>query len=326
MKAIIQPKYGSPDILRLEEVEKPTPRDGEVLVKVHSISLNGSDWESLRGRPLYARLGGLRKPGNGILGSDISGWVEAVGSGVTQFQAGDEVFGELAEYRGGLAEYARTSENLLAHKPDGMTFEQAAALPQAAVIALQGIVEQGQVRPGQEILINGAGGSAGMYAIQLAKLHGAAVTGVDNAFKLDFMRSLGAHHVIDYTRENFTKNGKQYDLILDLIAHHSAFAYQRALRPGGNYFLVGGAVPVMLQVLLLGPWIRRRSGRSLQILMVRRGRQALQSVIELFEAGKIRPLIDRAYPLQQAPEALLYMGEGRARGKVIITVGQANRF
>ena len=262
MKAIVHDQYGSPDVLKLAEVEKPAPKDNEVLIKVHAVSVNGSDWEGLRGKPLYARLGGLRKPGNKILGSDIAGRVEAVGKNVKQFQPGDEVFGEMAGYRGGFAEYACAPEKLLARKPAGMTFEQAAAIPQAAVIALQGIRDKGQVQPGQKVLINGAGGSAGTFAVQLAKLYGAEVTGVDNTGKLDFMRSLGADHVIDYTREDFTKNGKQYDLILDVIAHRSVFAYKRALKPNGTYFVVGGSVATLFQMLLLGPWIRRSDGQE----------------------------------------------------------------
>ena len=320
MKAIAHDRYGSPDVLKLEEVEKPTPRDNEVLVKVHAVSLNGSDWEGLRGKPLYARMGGLLSPGMTILGSDIAGRVEMVGRDVTQFQPGDEVFGEMTGYGGGFAEYACASEKLLARKPAWMTFEQAAAIPQGAVIALQGIRDKGQVQPGQKVLINGAGGSAGMFAVQLAKLYGAEVTGVDNTGKLDFMRSLGADHVIDYTRENFTKNGKQYDLILDLIAQRSAFAYARALSPNGSYFCVGGSVATFFQILLLGPWIRRTTGRKINILVVRRNRGDLLYAAELVEAGKVNPVIDRRYPLSEVPEALRYVGEGRAKGKVVIEV------
>ena len=253
MKAIVQDRYGSPDRLELAEVKKPAPGEKEVLIKVYAVSVNGSDWEGLRGEPLYARTAGVRKPRNKILGSDIAGRVEAVGKNVRQFRPGDEVFGEMASYRGGFAEYAVTSENLLARKPAGMTFEQAAAIPQGAVIALQGIRDRGQVKPGQHVLINGAGGSAGIFAVQLAKLCGAEVTGVDNTGKMDFLRSLGADHVIDYTQEDFTGNGQQYDLILDVVAHRSVFALKRALKPNGTYFVVGGSVATLLQVLFLGP-------------------------------------------------------------------------
>ncbi len=320
MKAIVYTQYGSPDVLKLEEVKKPTPTDDEVLIKIHAVSVNGSDWEGLRGKPLYARIGGLRKPSEGILGSDIAGRVEMVGRNIRQFQPGDEVFGETLRYRGGFAEYVCAPERGLARKPASMTFEEAAAIPQGAVIALQGIRDKGQVQPGQKVLINGAGGSAGTFAVQLAKLYGAEVTGVDNTGKLDFMRSLGADHVIDYTREDFTKNGKQYDLILDLIAHRSVFAYQRALRPNGSYFMVGGSVATMFQSLLLGPWIRRTTGKNIRLLLVRPNQKDLVFITELCEAGKVVPVIDRRYPLSEVPEALQYLGEGRAKGKVVITV------
>src|SRR5215211_2448694 len=257
MKAIVRTEYGSPEVMRLEEVPKPVPGDDELLVKVHAVSLNRSDWEGLIGKPLYARMGGLRRPGYPILGSDIAGRVETVRKANSQFQPGDEVFGEMWDYHGGFAEYVCTRGKAWALKPAGLTFEQAAAIPQAGVIALQGIRNKGQVQPGQKVLINGAGGGAGSFAIQLAKLYGAEVTGVDNTEKLDFMRSLGADHVIDYTREDFTKNGKQYDFILDLIAYRSAFAYARALKPNGSYYAVGGSVATFLQFFLFGPSIRR---------------------------------------------------------------------
>jgi len=236
MKAIVNYKYGSPDVLRLEEVDKPTPTDDELLIKVYAVSVNRSDWEGLIGKPLYARIGGLRKPSEKILGSDVAGRVEIAGKNNTEFKPGDEVFGEMRNYRGGFAEYVCTSGKAWALKPAGMTFEQASAIPQSGVIALQGIRNKGQIQPGQKILINGAGGGAGTFAIQLAKRYGAEVTGVDNSGKLDFMRSLGADHVLDYTREDFTKNGKQYDFILDVIAYRSAFDYALALKPNGSYY------------------------------------------------------------------------------------------
>ena len=219
MKAIVYHQYGSPDVLKLEEVAKPTPTDDEVLIKIHAVSINGSDREGLIGKPLYARIGGLRKPSQQILGSDIAGRVEAVGKNNTEFQPGDAVFGEIPGYHSSFAEYVCTRGKTLALKPANMTFEEAAAIPQAGVIAMQGIREKGQVQPGQKVLINGAGGSAGTFAVQLAKLDGAEVTGVDNAGKQDFMRSLGADHVIDYTREDFTRNRNQYDLILSWWFH-----------------------------------------------------------------------------------------------------------
>jgi NADPH:quinone reductase-like Zn-dependent oxidoreductase len=320
MKAIVRHTYGSPEVLKLEEVDIPTPTDNEVLIKIHAVSINGSDREGLIGKPLYVRVGGLRKPGYPILGSDIAGRVERVGRNIKQFQPGDEVFGEIPGYHGGFAEYACASEETLALKPASLTFEEAAAIPQAGVIALNGIREKGQVQPGQKVLINGAGGSAGSFAVQLAKYYGAEVTGVDNTGKLDFMRSLGADHVIDYTREDFTKNGKQYDLILDLIAHRSVFAYRRALKPNGTYFFVGGSVGTLFQILLLGPWVRRTTGKKIRLLAVPQNNKDLISITELCQTGKIIPMIDRRYPLSEVPAALRYVAEGRAKGKVVITV------
>jgi NADPH:quinone reductase-like Zn-dependent oxidoreductase len=242
------------------------------------------------------------------------------GRNAWQFHPGDEVFGEIYGYHGGFAEYACILEERLVRKPANMSFEEAAAIPQAGGIALQGIRDKAQVQPGQKVLVNGAGGGAGTFAVQLAKLYGAEVTGVDNTGKQDFMRSLGADHVIDYTREDFTKNGKQYDAILDVIAHRSVFAFQRALRRNGIYFVVGGSVTTMLQALLFGPWIRRTTGKNIRILAVQPNRDDLIFITELYEAGKLAPVIDRSYPLSEVPEALRYLGEGRAKGKVVITV------
>lgn len=318
MKAIVYTEYGTPDVLQLKEVATPVPTDDEVLVRVQAVSVNGSDKEALTGKPLYTRIGGLRKPRHQILGSDIAGRVEVAGKNIREFQAGDEVFGEIPGYHGGFAEYVCLSEKTLARKPAGMSFEEAAAVPQAGVIALRGILVKGQVQPGQKVLINGAGGSAGTFAVQLAKLCGAEVTGVDSAGKLDFLRSLGADHVIDYAREDFTRNGNRYDLILDLIAHRSVFACARALKPNGTYLFVGGAVSVLFQILLLGPWIRMTRGKNIRLLIVPQNREDLVSIAELCEAGKVNPVIDRRYPLSEVPEALRYVGEGRHKGKVVI--------
>jgi NADPH:quinone reductase-like Zn-dependent oxidoreductase len=230
------------------------------------------------------------------------------GRNVRRFQPGDEVFGDILPRLGGFAEYVRARESALALKPAGMTFEEAAAIPQAAVIALQGV------------LINGAGGGAGTFAVQLAKLYGAEVTAVDNTGKLDFMRSLGADHVIDYTREDFTKGGERYDLILDVVAHRSVFAYRRALRPNGSYLLAGGSVATIFQILLLGAWIRATTGKRIRILTVRPNTEDVDLMKELIEAGKVAPVIDRTYPLSEVPEAIGYVGEGHAKGKVVITV------
>jgi len=320
MKAFVYSQYGSPDVLQPKEVAKPIPADDQLLIKIHAVSINGSDREALIGRPVYVRIGGLRKPGYPILGSDIAGRVEEVGKNNKEFRPGDDVFGELPGYRGGFAEYACAGGKTLALKPADMTFEQAAAIPQGGVIALRGIREKGQVQPGQKVLINGAGGSAGSFAIQLAKLHGAEVTGVDHTGKLDFLRSLGADHVIDYTREDFTKNGKQYDLILDVIAHRSVFAYRRALKPNGTYYFVGGSVTTLFQILLFGPWIKRSTGKNIRLLIVPQNREDLIAITELCESGKVFPVIDRRYPLGDLPEAMRYIG--RAKGKVVITVAE----
>ena len=318
VKAIVHTTYGLPEVLELKEVDKPVPADDEMLVKVHAVSVNRSDWEGLTGKPLYARMNGLRKPRRQVLGSDVAGTVEAVGKGHTDFKPGDEVFGEMESYSGGFAEYVCTRGRDWTLKPPAMTFEVAASIPQAAVIALQGIRDR--VQSGQSVLINGAGGGSGMFAIQLAKSYGAEVTGVDNAGKLDFMRSLGADHVIDYAREDFTSNGRQYDLILDLIAERSAFAYARALKPGGTYYAVGGSLGTLLPILIVGPWLRRTRNRNVRILAVRRNRKDLAYVTELCQSGRLVPVIDRVYPFNEVPEALRHVGEGRARGKLVIRV------
>ena len=321
MKACIYKEYGSPDVLQFADVPPPTPTDDQILIKIHAVSINGSDREGLIGKPLYARSSGLRRPGNPILGSDIAGRVEAVGKNITEFAPGDEVFGELPGYHGGFAEYACTHGKTMLHKPDSLSFEQAAAIPQAGVIALQGIRERGAVQPGQRVLINGAGGSAGSFAIPLAKGLGAEVTGVDSAGKLDFMRSLGADHAVDYKREDFTKSGTRYDLILDLIAHRSVFTLQRALRPNGTYFFVGGSVAVIFQTLLLGPLIGKITGKNIRLLAVPQNREDLRAITELCEAGEVAPVIDRVYPFEEIADAFRYIEAEGAKGKVVITLG-----
>jgi NADPH:quinone reductase-like Zn-dependent oxidoreductase len=320
MKAVVYSRYGPPDVLQLTDVDVPTPKENEVLVKVHAVSLNASDWETLRGKPLYSRIAGPLRPRHHVLGSDIAGRVEAAGRNATHFRPGDDVFADILSHMGGFAEYVCVPERELAPVPAGMTYEEAAALPQAGAIALQGVRNQGRIEPGQKVLINGAGGGSGMYAVQLAKLHGAEVTGVDNVEKLEFMRSLGADHVIDYAREDFTRNGLKYDLILDLAAHRSVFAYKRSLTPGGRYLYVGGSVTTPLQILLIGPLTGRAVRKKIRLLVVRPGAQHLGPLVELCQAGKIATVIDRRYRLSEVPDALRYLGEGHAKGKVVVIV------
>lgn len=322
MKAIVYTEYGQPDVLQLKEIDKPVPKSNEVLVKVHAVSINDWDLGLLRGEPLMNRLFfGLLKPKIKILGSDIAGSVEAVGVNAERFHPGDGVFGDLSSYGfGGFAEYVCIHENALVSKPVNMTFEQAAAIPQASILALHGLRDERKIDPGQSVLINGAGGGAGTFAIQIAKSYGVEVTGVDSTVKLDVMRSVGADHVIDYTKEDFTKLGRTYDFILDFAAHHAISDYWRVLNSNGVYVMVGGATSMILQVMLLGPMISMTSSKKMRILMYRPA-QDLILIRELFESGVLRPVIDKCYPLNEVPEAFRYFGEGRHRGKVVITLG-----
>ena len=316
MRAVVYDRYGPPESLRVEDVPMPSPSTKRVLLRVLATSINLSDWECLRGTPLYARLGGLRAPARRTLGSDIAGRVEAVGSGVTRLRVGDEVYGDNLQLKGGFAEYAVAPESALAAKPQGLTFAEASTIPQAAAIALQGTAG---VAPGQRVLINGAGGGSGSFAIQLAKRAGARVTGVDNAGKLDFMRSLGADEVIDYRSADFTRTGEPYDLVLDLVAHRSAFACRRALAPGGRYRCVGGPVRTLVAIVTIGPIIGRLSRRRLGMLVVRPGPTHFSPLTDLCVAGDIGIHIDRTFGLDEVPEALRYVGEGLAHGKVVVT-------
>jgi NADPH:quinone reductase-like Zn-dependent oxidoreductase len=316
MRAVVYDEYGPPDVLRVEEVPVPTPGREQVLVEVVATSVNLSDWECLHGSPAYARFGGLRRPGRRVLGSDIAGRVKAVGSGVTRFRPGDAVYGDNLALMGGFAQYAVAPEAALAHKPAALTFAEASTLPQAGPIAIQGTAAAG---PGRRVLINGAGGGSGSFAIRLAKLAGAHVTGVDNAGKLDHMRLLGADRVLDYRAEDFTRTGP-YDLILDLVAHRSVFAYRRALARGGRYLCVGGPVRTLLQILTLGTAAGLLTGRRIQVLPVRLGPKHFEPLAELCLAGKVDIHIDRTFPLDEVPRALAFHGEGRALGKVVIDV------
>ena len=316
MKAVIYERYGGPDVLRVEEVPMPSAGQGQVLLEVAATSINLSDWEGLTGSPGYSRLGGLRAPRNPVLGSDIAGVVAAVGDGVTRFRPGDEVYGDNLQLKGGFAEYAVAPASVLTHKPEALTFAEASALPQAGAIALQGTA---QAATGKRLLINGAGGGSGAFAIQVAKRLGAHVTGVDNGGKLDFMRSLGADEVIDYRRDDFTRGRAPYDLILDLVAHRSVFAYRRALARGGRYRCVGGTVRTLLRVLTVGAIAGKVTGRSLGVLVVKEGPEHFTPLADLCVAGDVDIHIDRTFALDQVAEALAHVGEGRALGKVVIT-------
>jgi NADPH:quinone reductase-like Zn-dependent oxidoreductase len=322
MKAIVYTTYGPPDVLHLKEVAKPTPKDDEVLIKVHAASVNAGDLHLLRADPFLVRLdSGLLKPKNEILGADIAGRVEAVGSNVKQFKPGDEVFGDISGCsRGGFAEYVCARENALVLKPANLSFEEAAAVPVAAVTALQGLRDKGQIQPKQRVLINGASGGVGTFAVQIAKSFGAEVTGVCSTGKLDMVRSLGADHVIDYTQEDSTQNGQHYDLILAANGNRSISEYKRALGSEGIYVMTGGSMTQYFQAMLLGPWISMTGSKKMGNLLARPNQKDLAFMKELLEAGKVVPVIDRCYPLSEVPEALRYLEEGHARGKVVITV------
>jgi NADPH:quinone reductase-like Zn-dependent oxidoreductase len=317
MKAVIRRVYGPPDVLELAEVDKPAPGEGEVLIRVRATALNASDWEGLTGKPLYARIWGLFTPKIEILGSDVAGTVEAVGPGGTRFSVGDAVYGDIFDRFGGFAEWVCAPEERLRHKPESLSFEQAAAIPQSGAIAMQGLLAEGRVEPGKAVLINGAGGGAGTFAVQIAKARGAEVTGVDSAQKLELMRSLGADHVIDYAAQDFTRSGRRYDLILDTVGHHTVSDFRRALNEGGRYLLVGGAMRLVFGVLVLGPRTSLFSSKKMGLLMLEIG-YGLERLEELVRSGEVAPVIDRCYPLHQTPEALLRLGQGRAAGKLVI--------
>ncbi len=297
MKAIVNEEYGSPDVFEFKEVKKPTPTENEVLVKIHAASANAADWHIMRADPFLVRLSlGFLKPKHKILGSDIAGRVEAVGRNVKQFQPGDEVFGDKFERGwGGFAEYVCARENELVLKPASMTFEEAAAVPMAAVTALQGLRDKGQIQAGQKVLINGASGGVGTFAVQIAKSFGAEVTGVCSTRNLDRVRSIGADHVIDYTEEDFTKSGQLYDLILAVSGYHSIFEYKRALSPKGVYVTIGGSLAQMFQAMLLGPLIAMTGSKKMGFLQYKPNEKDLVFIKELLEAGKVVPEPPREY-------------------------------
>ncbi len=327
MKAIVYTTYGSPDVLHLNDIEKPMPQDNEVLVKVHAASANPLDWHLMRAEPFLARLeNGLLKPKNTKLGADVAGRVEAVGRQVTQFQVGDDVFGAIPiNELGSFAEYVCVHQDTLVLKPTKMTFEQAAAVPIAALTALQGLRNTGQIRPGQKVLINGASGGVGTFAVQIAKSFGTEVTGVCSTRNLDMVRSIGADHVIDYTQTDFTRNGQHYDLIFDAVGNRSVSDLQRALSPNGICAVVGfTSLPLMFQVIVLGAWVSKTGSKKIRIVdTVKPGQKDLFFIKALLDAGKVVPVIDRCYPLHQVADAIRYLEQGRARGKVVITVDGA---
>ncbi len=320
MKAMVYTKYGSPDVIHPKDVEKPTPKDDEVLVKIHAASVNAYDWHFLTADIFLIRLmgGGLLKPKDTRLGADIAGRVEAVGRNVKQFRPDDEVFGDISH--GGFAEYVCAPESRLALKPANLSFEEAAAVPMAALTALQGLRDTGQIQPGQKVLINGASGGVGTFAVQIAKSFGAEVTAVCSPRNLDQARSIGADQVIDYTREDFTQNGQQYDLILAANGYHSLSAYKRALTSKGIYVMAGGKPGQIFQAMLLGSWMSETGGKRMGGVSAKIDQKDLGLIKELIEAGKVKPIIDRRYPLSEAAEALRYLGTGHARGKVVITM------
>ena len=319
MKALVYTKYGSPEVLQIKEVEKPFPKDDEVLVKVHAVSINDWDFGLLQGDFINRILNGLRKPKRTILGSDIAGRIEAIGKNISKFKIGDEVYGDLSGRWGGFAEYACAQEKALALKPATMSFEEAAAIPQAAMLAVQGLIDKGKIHAGQKLLINGAGGGVGTFGVQIAKLYGIEVTGVDSTGKLDMLRSLGFDHVIDYTREDFTKNGLQYDLILDAKTNRSMFDYARALSPHGVYVTVGGSTGRLFQSLLVGPWISMVNKKHIRLVALKTNKDLIY-MNQLFEAGKVKPVIDGPYKLENFHEAFRIFDKAEHKGKVVITM------
>ena len=324
MKAIVYRCYGSPDVLRFEDVDKPVPQDNEVLIEVRAASVNPLDWRLMRGKPRFTRLmiGGLRKPKSTRPGRDVAGRVEAVGRNVAQFKPGDEVFGAC---QGAFAEYVCAIEDKLALKPANISFEDAAAVPVAAITALQGLRDKGRIRRGQKVLVDGASGGVGTFAVQIAKSFGAEVTAVCSPRNVDTARSIGADQVIDYTRADFTQSGQRYDLIIAANAYHSIFDYRRALSQDGIYVMAGGGWTQILQAMLLGPLLSMMGSKKMRFFMAKINKQDLALLKELLEAGRVVPIIDRRYPLSGVAEAIRYLEEGHARGKVVITLEHNKR-
>ncbi len=321
MKAIVYRKYGSPEVLELGDVDRPEPRDDEVLVRVAAASINSWDLDLLRGdfanRIIFR---GFLKPKLQILGCDVAGRVESVGRAVTRFEPGDEVFGDLsASGWGCFAEHVCAREDALALKPANLTFEQAAAVPQAGDLALQGLYDIKPLQPGHRLLINGAGGGVGTLAVQIAKSVGAEVTGVDHTDKLDMLRGLGADHVVDYTQEDCTRGNRRYDLVLDVTARRSLFEWKRVLSTSGSYVVIGGSWSRILQTASVGAWISWFSKRTMALLMAKPNKR-LEQMKELLEVGTVVPVIDRVFPLDRVPDAFRQFATGRVRGKLVIAL------
>lgn len=321
MKALVYEKYGPPKIQKLVETPKPIPKGNEVLVKVYATSLNSADFDQLRGTVL-GRLYGPLRPRYKILGSDIAGVVEAVGKDVVSFKPGEEVMADLTEVGfGAFAEYRCVSAEDLTRKPMEITFEEAAAIPSAGVIALQGIRSLREITPGQHVLVNGAGGGMGTFAVQMAKSAGAIVTGLDTTVKIDKIRQLGADRVIDYTKDNYTKEDHKYDLILDCHAEYSMLTYKRLLEPDGIYFMIGGTLRSILQAATLGPLLSKSDGKRLGILMGRPNRKEdMEELLRFYQSGRIKPTIDRVFPMESIVDAMKYFEEGTFVGKIVISM------
>jgi len=316
MKAIIYTKFGPPEVLHLKEVEKPVPKSNEILIKVHATSANAYDWRHVRADPFLIRFmgGGLIKPKHKILGADIAGQVEAVGSNIKQFKPGDEVFGE-GSY-GGFAEYICVDEKGFVLKPPNISFEEAAAAPMAALTALQGLRDKGKIKVKQKVLINGASGGVGTYAVQIAKSFDTEVTGVCSSSKMELVRLIGADHVIDYTKEDVTKNGQQYDLIFDVAAYRSVSDYKRILSPGGNYVMAGGSIGRIFQLMFKSIF----GAKNMGLMVADINQKDMLFIKELLESGRVKSIIDKCYSLHETADAIRYLEEGHVRGKIVIVV------
>ncbi len=321
MKALLLTKYGSPTALKVQEIAKPSPKRNEVLIKIHATAVNDYDWSMIRGKPyLYRLMFGILKPKKLIPGMELSGTIEALGPNVTSFKIGDAVYGDISEYGfGTFAEYICINEQAVILKPAEMSFEEAVSIPHAAMLAVQGLRDVGKITQGQKVLINGAGGGVGTFGLQIAKLHDAEVTGVDTGDKLKMMKDIGFDHIIDYQKEDFTKNGVHYDLILDAKTNRSPFAYARSLSPNGTYVTVGGKIGRLLQVLIWNLWISKFKHKKVRLVALK-ANKGLSYISDLFREGKIKCIIDGPYTLEESAKAIQYFGEGKHQGKVVISI------